>query len=217
MEKLKRNFGVNNLMDNIHIEEIEKTHSFSSPEFNYIIEIVDKSENNGNGVKLMKIYTNGALDVLNSGNWEVSPIIEMPYTWQRCHVKIEMADADNQIIEVKDAPENVSKFAKKSFSPDVSYVFELINELKLIQNKEHFEVLQSIKESKRLIDIVKGIWVDKPIPFSTIQEKINDVNISIQKYQKLKPKLQPEQRDYLIAKLNYLIESCNQFNAELLK
>ena len=217
MDKLKRNFGVNQLLDKIHIEEIEKTESFLNSEFKHIIEIVDKSENNGNGVKLMKIYTNGALDIIKSGNWEVSPIVEMPYTWQRCHVKIEIADNENQIIEVKDAPENVSKFAKKSFIPDINYVFELINELKLIENKEHFEVIQKIKESKRRIDIVKGIWINKPIPFHTIQEKMDDVNITIKEFEKLRSKLLPEQKDYLIYKINYLIESCNEFNAELLK
>lgn len=217
MADIKIKYGVNQFINEVSIEILGETDLLKSPKYKYVVEFVEGASHNGNGHQFMKIYTDGELEVLRIGNWKISPIVKMPFNWSGYWVDVEICDLNDKIANIKKQPDSESLFGKKSFVPDIKYVFESINELLLVEDKEHFDVLANIKETARLVDIVIDVWKGKPVPFSTIAEKVKYIENSVLKYEKIKDRLKPESAEYLKLKLNSAIDTFNRIEAELVK
>jgi len=217
MTDLKIKYGVNQFINEVSIETLGETDLLKSPKYKYVIEFAEGKSHDGNGHQYMKIYTNGELEVLKSGNWKISPVIKMPFNWRGYYIDIEISDSQNKSATISGTPEDVSLFKKESFFADIKFAFDSVNELAFIDNTEHFEFLKKIKETERRVEIVKGIWKDSPVPFKTLYEIAEQIAVNISEFEKIKNLLRPESAKYLKSKLNSTIETFNGFKAEFLK
>lgn len=213
----KRRFGVNLFIDDIHVETQDVSDSFKSPEFKYVIEIVNENSHDGNGLDLMKIYTNGKLEIFRVGNWRVSPIVKMPFSWRGYWDEIEMVDNNNVTAKIRHQPDQSSIYKKICFKPDIYWVFETINELLLIEDNEHFELIKQIREVNRLNQIKKGIWKERPFGVGQMKEACDMLEGVISEFQRQKSRLKPEYNEHLKRKINEQINTFNEFRVELIE
>jgi hypothetical protein len=79
MNKVVARYGVNIFINEVHVNSVEFSENLEFSEFKYIVEIVEVEEYNGNGEDEVKIYIDGKLEVIEIGNWKISPVIRMPF------------------------------------------------------------------------------------------------------------------------------------------
>lgn len=98
-------YGVHISWSTVYVEKLSERigNIHNEHTYCYIIEISPVSSHNGNGSDLMKIHIGRKLQDITSGNWKVSPMVEMPFYWGGYTPKIQVRDANRNeiVIEVK--------------------------------------------------------------------------------------------------------------------
>lgn len=195
MNKVVARYGVNIFINEVHVNSVEFSENLEFSEFKYIVEIVEVEEYNGNGEDEMKIYIDGKLEVIEIGNWKISPVIRMPFNWSGFWDIIEMQDKSSKIINRTGKPDKSSIFQNGSFIKDIRWVFETINALSEIESVEHYELLEHINNTidifplcqKEGTDIETILRIAEMIDFET--RSVNTIEISEKRRGLLKLKI----------------------------
>ena len=151
----------------------------------------------------MKIYTHGKLEPFEIGNWKISPIIRMPFNWTGYSDVLEIQDNNAKIISYRSTPDPETLFKKKDFVKDIKWVFETIKLLGEIENGEHFELINHIKETVRILSIYKtGARID------TVLKTVEWINYEIETLNKLT--LSEKSQSAVKIKINEAIDLFNE-------
>lgn len=218
MNSWEKIFGVNIFLDKVNIELIKGSNPFKSAKFKYIVEIVEGEDHSNNGYDSMNIYTDGELKILQIGNWKVSPVVRMPFNWQGYSVSIDISNSNNENASISSKPDGASLFKKDSYIPEIHSVFESVNELLLIEDKEQFDLTRKIKGLDKCLRVIRSVWEgNKPIPIGNVKEACVLLEDSISEFQNKRSHFKPEFSEYIKKKLNELIITFNQFNAEFIE
>ncbi len=164
MSKKKRAYGVNTFINEVHINKVDFSETYKLPEYRYIVEIVEIRQENGNGLDEMKIYTEGNLEIIEIGNWRISPVVKMPFSWSGWDDIIELQDKALNVLNIRATPDSASIYKKEGFEKDIRWVFETIKSMSEIETTEQYKLLEHINETNRKISIYSsnGSWT-KPI------------------------------------------------------
>lgn len=178
MSEIQSKYGVNTLVSEVHVNAVDFDETFKVPEYQYIVEIKHIQSHKGNGHNEMKIYTDGKLEAFEIGNWKISPIINMPFDWSGYSDVLEIQDKNSKIISYNGRPDPETLFSKKDYINDIKWVFETINLMIDIENVEHFEFLNHINETVRVLSIYKtGAQIDTVLEAAErIVYEINTLN-----------------------------------------
>ena len=152
---MQSKYGVKSFLKEIHVNAVNFDETFKVPEYQHVVEIILIQSRNGNGHNEMKIYTEGKLEVLEIGNWKISPIVKMSFDWTGYSDALELQDIDAKTIIYRSTPDSATLFSKKDYVKDIKWVFETVKSLGEIENGEHFELLNHIKETVRILSIYK--------------------------------------------------------------
>lgn len=150
---MQTKYGVNTFVDKVYIQPVDFEDVFKIPEFIYVVDIVTVHSHKGNGLQHMNIYTEGKLEEFIVGNWNISPIIELPFTWCGNSVHIQLSDSSKQIITKKGTPDPRSSYNKTDYFDDIKWVFDTIKSFEYIESKEHFDLTEQIIETIRLLNV----------------------------------------------------------------
>lgn len=197
-------YGVNTFIKEVHIKAVDFDETFRLPEYKYIIEIVEISSHNGNGVKEMKIYTEGKLVELTNKNWKVSPIVRLPYNWSGYRPELEMID-DGLDVHIQNCRIGESVYHTRDYIEIIKWVFNSIIELDKVQNVSQLKLYDKIHETNRLLNIYSKNGVEL-YKFNELVELVgNDIN----QLQEMKEKLTEENYHNTRLKVNTNIELFN--------
>ncbi len=206
MSEGKTKYGVNIFLNEVYVEIIDFKNAYKSPEYKYLVEIKDIEDYRGNGLKEMKIYTDGNLEIFEIGNWRISPIIKMPYNWSGFRDVLEIQDNNSQIISFCEKPDSSSLFSKEDYIKDIKWVFQSINYIGDAENVDHFEFLKHLKETSRLLSIY-----NQYLSIDTLLKIANRINYEIEKLKELA--ISEKNKTLATALIN---ESISSFNSKLL-
>lgn len=209
---LDKKYGVTILMNKIYVEPIKEESITERSKFHYIVEIVNVVENNGNGHNLMKIYTDDNLEPIIKGFWKISPIIKMPYDWRGYHDVIDLTDKNNNSFFFESKPDVLSLLKKISFVSDIQWVFNFLDELLFIEDKEHFELIQLVKEAKRTFEFYKGS--PSLLTVSTLKECCDELDSLVKSYRTQKDRLSIDQNENVKKQINEIITILNKFEVQ---
>jgi hypothetical protein len=203
-------YGVNFFIKEVHIEKILLEGNLKSPDFKYVVEqVAISSDGKGNGVSSLKIYTEGDLIPFRMGNWKISPIIRMPFSWQGFWTEVEMVDSHGAIFIKKGRPDDASIFQHDGFFKEIKWAFETINNMASVFSAAQYELLELLSETDRRLNIYKGT-----VSNEKFVELFNQVNTAINKFQNLKGTLAPRLHIELKEKVNATIELFNNLLLE---
>lgn len=200
-----RKYGVNTLIKEVHVNAVDFDENFRKPEYQYIVEVVEIYDHNGNGNENMKIYTDGVLDIFNVGNWKISPVINMPYNWTGYSAQIEMSDLNSNIYTKNGRPDVATSPGKINFVIDIKWVFETIKSMENIEDCEHFELLDYIVETDRLFNLYKT----SSVSLKKFNELLQRLDFQRNKYNSIKDRLKSVNVSILNIRIN---ESIKIFN-----
>ena len=168
MSELQYIYGVNSFLSEIHVHAIDFDKTYKTPEYQHVVHIKHIESQNGNGMMEMNIYTDGKLMVFEIGNWRISPIIKMPFNWTGYSDTLEIQDINTKTISHTATPDEDSLYSKKDFIKDIKWVFETIKSFENIENVEHFDLLNHIKETIRVLTIYEksDVAINTKIPLA---------------------------------------------------
>lgn len=199
-------FGITIMLNKVYVEPIKKEETSTSLDFNYVIEIIPVENCNDKGHNLLKIYSNGVLEVIQTEKWKIPPIIRMPFNLHGYSVYMELIDKnDNSII--KACEPDVTNWHKVSFIREIQWIFDTILKLSSIEDKEHFELLEQIEKANKNF----SYWDGKPIIISFMKKSCDELEEIINKYKIQKERLNEEQNDYLKTLINELVALINRY------
>lgn len=203
MSEIQSKYGVNTFLSEVHVNAVDFDETFKVSEYQHIVEIKHIQSHNGNGHNEMKIYTDGKLEAFEIGNWKISPIIRMPFNWTGYSDVLEIQDNNAKIISYRSTPDPETLFSKKDFVKDIKWVFETIKLLGEIENGEHFELINHIKETVRILSIYKtGARID------TVLKTVEWINYEIETLNKLT--LSEKSQSAVKIKINEAIDLFNE-------
>lgn len=137
-----KRYGVNFSlsMTMVYLAPIDE--SADKNEYMYTVEIMNGFDRNGNGYKLMKIYTKDKYKEIKIGDWTISPIVKMHYDWGGYTDCIDVVDScfNSYSIEVKTNPKGYD------FYWDVELIFKKILSLKKVENVTHLQLEEIMNE-----------------------------------------------------------------------
>lgn len=140
-----KRYGVNFSlsMTMVYLAPIDE--SADKNEYMYTVEIMDGFDRNGNGYKLMKIYTKDKYKEIQIGGWTISPIVKMHYNWGGYTDCIDVVDSrfNSYSIEVKTNPKGYD------FYWDVELIFKKILSLRDMENVTHLRLEEIMNEVHR--------------------------------------------------------------------
>ena len=199
-------YGVNTFISEVHVKEVDFDETFKMPEYQYVVEIVNVYQDNGNGLNEMKIYTEGKLVEFQVGNWKISPIVKMPFSFQGYWDEIELADKYSNVINKRDRPDDNSLFKKKDFILDIKWVFETIKSFENIENAKQYKFIEENFKTKRSLKIYMegGTYIDTILKFT------NEINTEIDLLSELKVELTEKGYQFSRILLNETIDLFNQ-------
>ena len=119
----------------------------------HVIEIQNVSNQNGNGMDQMKIYTKGQLLEICVGGWKVAPIVEMLFNWTGYCDRIRFADSDGTVDDIRISPCPLSLFKRgySSYRVDVKGVIDFIYSLGKYKDLPHYKLLKQIDEVSQVV------------------------------------------------------------------
>ena len=199
-------YGVTIIADRVYVEPIKENETSSYSNFNYVIEIIPIENYKGNGLNLLKIYSNGDLEVIQKGKWKIPPIIRMPFNYCGYYIDLELIDI-NDISVIKKRKPDVTQYWKVSFISDIQWIFDTLLQLISIEDKEHFELLEQIREVNKNFNY----WLESPIRISVMKKSCADLDEIINQYENQKERLNEEQCDYLKTVINELVALINRY------
>jgi len=186
MADRKTKYGVNQFINEVSIESLGETDILKSLKHKYVVEFAEGESHNGNGYQFMKIYTDGELEIIRNGNWKISPIVKMPFNWTGFWVDIEISDSDNAIVSINHKPDEATQPGKKSFMPDIKYVFEKINELLLVEDKEHLMYYAKLKKRQEELLLIKMYGKKDQFHLNTLAKVLISSKIALKNMIKLR-------------------------------
>ncbi|NDP22296.1 MAG: hypothetical protein GZ091_14625 [Paludibacter sp.] len=172
---METKYGVNTFIKEVHIKAVDFDETFRLPEYRYIIEIVEISSQNGNGVKEMKIYTEGKLVELTNKNWKVSPIVRLPYNWSGYRPELEIID-DGLDVHTHNCRMGESVYHTRDYIEIIKWVFNSIIELDKVQNVSQLKLYDKIHETNRLLNIYSKNGVELYKLYELVELVGNDIN-----------------------------------------
>lgn len=198
-------YGVNTFINEIHINEVDFDETFKMPEYLYVIEIIEINSHNGNGLKEMKIYTEGKLVELKVGDWKISPIVKLPYSWSGFIPEIEMIDKAHEVL-VHKGRVGETVYHTRDYVQIIKWVFNTVKEFDKIQNVKQLKLYDSIYETNRLLNIYKtnGVNINKMNEFVAMLD--NEIN----QLKSLKEILTEENYQLSRIKINSTIDLFNE-------
>lgn len=196
-------YGVNLFINDVSVKELDIEGEFCLPEYKYIVDIILIESYKGNGIKEMKIYTEGELKIFEIGNWKVSPIIEMPFNWTGYSNVVEMCDLNSNVFKKKFQPDGSSYFKKMNYIKDIKWVFSYINGLQEVENVEHAEFLEYVNKTNKKIELFIG---DRSVEI--ISELLERLKYQIENYDKIL--VSNNNKDILKDKINSSIDLFHQ-------
>lgn len=202
---MDKKYGVNTFIKEVHVQAVDFNETFKLPEYRYVIEIVEISTHNGNGVKEMKIYTEGKLVELTNGNWKISPIVRLPYDWSGYRPELEMID-DGMDVHVHDCRIGETVYYTRDYAVIIKWVFDTIRELERIENVKQLKLDDFIHKTNRLINIYKENGAD----LQTIRGFVERLEYESTELKELKNSLTEESYQLTRLKINSNIDLYNE-------
>ena len=202
-------YGVNTFINEVHIKAVDFDETFKLPEYRYIVEIETVYSDNGNGLKEMKIYTEGKLEEFQVGNWKISPIVKMPFNWSGNSDKLELIDKNSNIIIKQGIPDDRSAFKKTDYTLDIKWVFETIREFETIESCKQHQFIEENTETKRLLNILLDVYGDDGTDINNILERCQRISREMEVLSELKNEL--TEKGYQLSRIQ-LNETIDLFN-----
>lgn len=207
---MDKKYGVNTFIKDVHIDQVDFDTTFRLPEYKYVVEIVEISTYNGNGMEELKIYTEGKLVELSIGNWKISPIVRLPYNWSGFLPELETIDNGKEVHKHK-CRMGESVYYTRDYKAIIQWVFDTIRELDRVENVRQLKLNDYLYETNRLLNIYK-IGVD----LKKIQEFIERLDYEYTELKELRNHLSDEGYQNTRLKLNANIDIFNELKLKRL-
>lgn len=219
-------YGVREISGESYVEPISDNKVPEVDEYKYVCEYKTITESQANGYGHMSIFTKGELKVIKSGNWEIQPIVKMPFNWTGYSVEVTCKDINKCKVIKKASPSSSSIFKTTTFIPFIEWIVNYFDEVSQLKDQEHFEFMEEVLETKRIVGISKKVYIDektakgKPqvnIPISSFTKEFKMLAKIIDDYDEQKVRLNDKENSFTQNKINEVIDMFNLFTMEKLK
>lgn len=127
-------------------------------EYDFIVYLSKIEEYNGNGKYRLKYFnrSNQLTDIIRK-SWCAAPVIEMPFHWKGCYLKISFKDPKGEAKIIK------SELVKRTgdfYSKVVSFLFEKLEELSQFENWFQYDLAEENRELKKENEVLKNEILD---------------------------------------------------------
>lgn len=159
------NLGIKYYLTEPHVTNIEDMEGVDINDFDRFYKIRTVVNINGNGYKEVDILTDGEITPIEAGEWKIFPIVKMPYSWKGNRVELKAFDKDGKMHVFKDKlyTYKTSDY-ELVYGPYIIWIEKTINNLHKIENAYHADLLDRIREAKRVFEIYterSSILIDK--------------------------------------------------------
>jgi hypothetical protein len=201
---MEKKYGVNTFVKDVYINEVDFDETFKLPDYKYVIEIIEIDSYNGNGLKEMKIYTEGKLVELSIGNWKISPIVRLPFDWSGYRPQLETIDK-GKYVHKHECRMGETVYHTIDYKIMIQWVFDTIRELEIIENVRQLKLYDCMSETRRLLNIYKN-----GTNLQIIKKFIERLNYEYVKLLELKDNLSKEGYQNTMKELNSNFDLFNE-------